>query len=68
MCREYAVAVELKGVDEDVLTLVNECHTCIKCLTCGRRIPILSYGNGIAEDFAERVNLFVLSDKERVRG
>lgn len=67
MCTEFALAVELNELVKE-MTISCECYVCDRCMTCSKRVPVLSYGNGLAEDFAEKVNAFVLSDKERIRG
>jgi hypothetical protein len=67
MCKDFLVAEELRGIASEIV-LSCECYICARCTTCANRVPVLSSGAGLTQDFCDRVNEFVRSDKERVKG
>ena len=67
MCKDFLIAEELRSIATEI-ELSCECYICAKCLTCADRVPVLSSGAGVTRDFVQRVNDFVLSDKERIKG
>lgn len=67
MCKDFLVAEDLRSIADEIV-LSCECYICARCLTCANRVPVLNSGAGLVEDFVQRVNDFVLSDKERIKG
>jgi len=66
-CKGYIVAEELRGIAKEV-TLSCECYMCARCVSCSNNVPVLNYGEGMSNDFVDKVNQFVIDDKERRRG